>query len=76
MSEPTDALADSVPGPRPTPAATAPSAPAPSAAASAPAPAPAPKPQMRYVDVTGSREAAGRGYRISKVLRQAQGLLR
>ncbi|MFB7191077.1 hypothetical protein ACFCZT_38580 [Streptomyces sp. NPDC056230] len=74
MSEPTDALADSVPGPRPTPAATAPSAPAPSAAASAPAPAP--KPQMRYVDVTGSREAAGRGYRISKVLRQAQGLLR
>lgn len=79
MSEPTGASADSVPGPRTTPAApvsssTAPPASAPWAAASAPPTAP--EPQMRYVDLTGSREAAGRSIRMRDMARRLPQLVR
>ncbi|CAM5504630.1 hypothetical protein SCANM63S_04851 [Streptomyces canarius] len=66
MSEPTDASADAVPGPRTT---TAPS-PAPSANP------PAPEAQMRYVDLTGSREAAGRSIRMRDMARRLPQLVR
>lgn len=61
MRGPTDASADSVPGPR-----TAPAAPDASPAG----------PQMRFVDVTGSREAAGRSIRMRDMARRLPQLVR
>lgn len=71
MSEPTDdASADSFPGPRtapPTPAATAVAAEAEANTAAA---------RMRYVDLTGSREAAGRSIRMRDMARRLPQLVR
>ncbi len=53
MSEPTEAPADSVPGPRT-----------------------AAEPRMRYVDLTGSREAAGRSIRMRDMARRLPQLVR
>lgn len=79
MSEPTNASADGVPGPRTTPATpahspTAPSESTPSETALAP-PA-VPEPRMRYVDLTGSREAAGRSIRMRDMARRLPQLVR
>lgn len=61
VSEPTDASADGVPGPRTAP----PSSDAPPAES-----------QMRFVDVTGSREAAGRSIRMRDMARRLPQLVR
>ena len=87
MSEPTDAAADSVPGPRTTPVTLPSSAPSglteagPDVAVSESEPGTAPKtaapePQMRYVDLTGSREAAGRSIRMRDMARRLPQLVR
>lgn len=63
MTEPTGVPADGVPGPRPVPLAPAPSGAAPGT-------------QMRYVDLTGSREAAGRSIRMRDMARRLPQLVR
>ncbi|GGP97398.1 ABC transporter [Streptomyces roseolilacinus] len=85
MSEPTDASAGKVPGPRTAPAALPTAAPPgeprnrpddrPEAQPGAPDAAAA-EPQMRYVDVTGSREAAGRSIRTRDMARRLPRLVR
>ena len=70
MSEPTNVSADSVPGPRTTAGPSAPSA------AAAPGEAVPPGQQMRFVDVTGSREAAGRSIRMRDMARRLPQLVR
>lgn len=64
MSEPTDASADSVPEPRTAPPATSSEPVSPRAPADADATQLDSEAQMRYVDLTGSREAAGRSIRM------------
>ena len=87
MSEPTDAATDDVPGPRATPVASPSpqssvrprSGPdvAPSETGTGAAPkAATPEPQMRYVDLTGSREAAGRSIRMRDMARRLPQLVR
>lgn len=79
MSEPTDASADGVPGPRTTPATPADSPTAPSESTpseTALAPPAVPEPRMRYVDLTGSREAAGRSIRMRDMARRLPQLVR
>lgn len=72
MSESGDAPTEGVPGPRTTPPApVAEPAPVPE-----PAPAPVPEPEMRYVDLTGSREAAGRSIRMRDMARRLPQLVR
>lgn len=71
MSEPTDASADSVPGQRSTAAS--------STVTTEPADAsrpPAGEPQMRYVDLSGSNEAAGRSIRMRDMARRLPQLVR
>lgn len=84
MSEPTDAPAESVPGPRTTPQALPSLPPAgpqnqPDDCETEPDTASdttAPEPQMRYVDLTGSREAAGRSIRMRDMARRLPQLVR
>lgn len=79
MSEPTDASAVGVPGPRTTPATPSDSPTAPSEstpAEAADAPTTVPEPRMRYVDLTGSREAAGRSIRMRDMARRLPQLVR
>lgn len=75
MSEPTHDAAHTVPGPR-----TAPPEPADAPGASSPdglgAEEPGPEPTMQYVDVTGSREAAGRSIRMRDMARRLPRLVR
>lgn len=66
MSESTDETAETVPGPRP----------APQVASAADAEQPSPVPEMRYVDLTGSREAAGRSIRMRDMARRLPKLVR
>lgn len=77
MSEPTDASADSVPEPRTAPLATSPESagaqPQPDATDAATSDS---EPQMRYVDLTGSREAAGRSIRMRDMARRLPQLVR
>ncbi|MGW0670985.1 ABC transporter ATP-binding protein, partial [Streptomyces sp. NPDC002746] len=71
MSESTDESTGSVPGPRPTPPAPA------SGHATATGPEQASAvPEMRYVDLTGSREAAGRSIRMRDMARRLPQLVR
>ncbi len=85
MSEPTDAAADNIPSPRTTPAAVPPPGPQHepdgSCAAEAveevsPSETTGPEPQMRFVDLTGSREAAGRSIRMRDMARRLPQLVR
>lgn len=69
MSEPTHDSADGVPGPRTT------AAPSTSSDAATPGEAAAEQ-QMRFVDVTGSREAAGRSIRMRDMARRLPQLVR
>lgn len=71
MSESTDESTGSVPGPRPTPPASA----AGHATTTGPEQASA-VPEMRYVDLTGSREAAGRSIRMRDMARRLPQLVR
>lgn len=66
MSESTDETAETVPGPRP----------APQVASAADAEQHSPVPEMRYVDLTGSREAAGRSIRMRDMARRLPKLVR
>lgn len=76
MSESTDEAAETVPGPRPTPLPPAPPTASPQAAPGAGAEQPSPAPEMRYVDLTGSREAAGRSIRMRDMARRLPQLVR
>lgn len=76
MSESTDETAETVPGPRPTPLPPAPPAESPEAAPAAGAEQNSPVPEMRYVDLTGSREAAGRSIRMRDMARRLPQLVR
>ncbi|MDQ0791687.1 ATP-binding cassette subfamily B protein [Streptomyces sp. B1I3] len=76
MSESTDEAAETVPGPRPTPLPPAPPAEPPQAAPAAGAEQHSPVPEMRYVDLTGSREAAGRSIRMRDMARRLPQLVR
>lgn len=76
MSESTDETAETVPGPRPTPLPPAPPAASPQAAPGAGAEQNSPVPEMRYVDLTGSREAAGRSIRMRDMARRLPQLVR
>jgi hypothetical protein len=86
MSEPTDASADKVPGPRTT-APTSALSPKPGCPRHGPDALPEAEsgstsqmtvcePQMRFVDVTGSREAAGRSIRMRDMARLLPKLVR
>lgn len=76
MSESTDETADTVPAPRPAPLPSAPPTTAPEAAPAAGAEQNSPVPEMRYVDLTGSREAAGRSIRMRDMARRLPQLVR
>lgn len=81
MSGPTDASADRVPGPRTTPAAPSAQPPAqphdrPETTPDGASEAAVAEPQMRYVDLTGSREAAGRSIRMRDMARRLPRLVR
>ncbi len=71
MSESTDETAETFPGPRPTPPAASPQA-----APAADTEQHSPVPEMRYVDLTGSREAAGRSIRMRDMARRLPQLVR
>ncbi len=66
MSGSTDETVETVPGPRP----------APQVASAADAEQSSPVPEMRYVDLTGSREAAGRSIRMRDMARRLPELVR
>lgn len=72
MSDPADASADGIPGQRSTTAASA-EVPLHGRGAARVA---APESQMRYVDLTGSREAAGRSIRMRDMARRLPQLVR
>lgn len=72
MSEPTDESAESVPGPRTTTASPTATPELGGAAHHAPASGA----QMRFVDLTGSREAAGRSIRMRDMARRLPQLVR
>lgn len=86
MSEPTDASPDYVPGPRTSPLESTPSSLPPGSTAGTeassqvepdePSETAASEPQMRYVDLTGSREAAGRSIRMRDMARRLPQLVR
>lgn len=76
MSEPTDETAETVPGPRPTPLPPAPPTKVPETAPAAGSEQNFPVPEMRYVDLTGSREAAGRSIRMRDMARRLPQLVR
>lgn len=81
MSGPTDASADRVPGPRTTPAAPSAQPPAqphdrPETTPDGASEAAVAEPQMCYVDLTGSREAAGRSIRMRDMARRLPRLVR
>ncbi len=85
MSEPTDASAGGVPGPRTAPVSSPSAAPSarphdgPDADTSQTGPgtsSAAAATQMRYVDLTGSREAAGRSIRLRDMARRLPQLVR
>lgn len=76
MSESTDETAETVPGPRPTPLPPTPLAESPEPAPGAGAEQNSPVPEMRYVDLTGSREAAGRSIRMRDMARRLPQLVR
>lgn len=76
MSESTDETAETVPGPRPTPLPPAPPTKAPEPAPAASVEQNSPVPEMRYVDLTGSREAAGRSIRMRDMARRLPQLVR
>lgn len=83
MSESSDASAESVPGPRTTPPPSEkPAAGPPDGPGSRTVPVPlsvpeaVAEPEMRYVDLTGSREAAGRSIRMRDMARRLPQLVR
>ncbi|SFY48356.1 Putative multidrug export ATP-binding/permease protein [Streptomyces sp. F-1] len=76
MSSATGASADSVPEPRTTTPAESAGSPGPSDARQDSAPESGAQPQMRYVDLTGSREAAGRSIRLRDMARRLPQLVR
>lgn len=76
MSESTDETAETVPGPRPTPLPPAPPTKEPQTASAAGSEQNSPVPEMRYVDLTGSREAAGRFIRMRDMARRLPQLVR
>jgi len=76
MSSATGESADSVPEPRATAPTESAGSPGPSNARQDSAPEPGARPQMRYVDLTGSREAAGRSIRLRDMARRLPQLVR
>lgn len=76
MSESTDETAESVPGPRPTPLPPNLPAEPTEAVTAAGEEQTSPAPEMRYVDLTGSREAAGRSIRMRDMARRLPQLVR
>lgn len=76
MSEPTDETTGHVPGPRPTPLQPTPPPGSTEHATAAAAEQASPAPEMRYVDLTGSREAAGRSIRMRDMARRLPQLVR
>lgn len=86
MSEPTDTSADHIPDPRTAPSPPPPAAPTAGsmnrpgipldAESGAAGDVNAPGAQMRYVDLTGSREAAGRSIRLRDMARRLPQLVR
>ncbi len=76
MSESTDETAETVPGPRPTPLPPAPPTTETETAPAAGSEQNSPVPEMRYVDLTGSREAAGRSIRMRDMARRLPQLVR